>query len=148
MKTPYTIVKRPLLTEKSSRLRETGGGVESAGEDQEIAQKVSFEVDPGANKIEIRAYTPRQVMPDGARLSDAWQLARTRCMAMMSYLTSHGIDAERIRISQDGALEPNTLYTDDGKQVPAARIEVFALDEHVDKANQNTPPETAGAQQH
>src|SRR5215510_3460251 len=54
MRTPHSIIKRPLLTEKSTRLRETGGHNEAFGEGEEYAQKVAFEVAIDANKIEIR----------------------------------------------------------------------------------------------
>ncbi len=42
MKNPYQIVKRPLLTEKSDRLRETHN-------------QYCFEVAVGANKLEVKA---------------------------------------------------------------------------------------------
>ncbi len=54
MRAPQTIIKRPLLTEKSTALRETGGTGTTFGEDEEYAQKVIFEVATDANKIEIR----------------------------------------------------------------------------------------------
>ncbi len=54
MRAPQTVIKRPLLTEKSARLRETGGAAESAAEGEQYAQKVLFEVARDANKIEIR----------------------------------------------------------------------------------------------
>jgi large subunit ribosomal protein L23 len=54
MKTPHSIIKRPLLTEKSTRLRETGGHDFAFGEGEEYAQKIAFEVALDANKIEIR----------------------------------------------------------------------------------------------
>jgi len=54
MKMPQSIVKRPLLTEKSTRLRETGGADVFEGDEEDLAQKVCFEVDRSANKIEIR----------------------------------------------------------------------------------------------
>ena len=54
MRAPQTIIKRPLLTEKSTSLRETGGGNMTFDEDDEYAQKVTFEVSRDANKIEIR----------------------------------------------------------------------------------------------
>lgn len=49
---PHQIIKRPLLTEKSSRLKETGGG-EGASEDS-LRPKILFEVHSDANKIQIR----------------------------------------------------------------------------------------------
>ena len=54
MRTPHSIIKRPLLTEKSTRLRETGGHDAAFGEGEEYAQKIVFEVAVDANKIEIR----------------------------------------------------------------------------------------------
>ena len=54
MRAPQTIIKRPLLTEKSTTLRETGGSDMMFDEDDEYAQKITFEVARDANKIEIR----------------------------------------------------------------------------------------------
>jgi large subunit ribosomal protein L23 len=54
MRAPQTVIKRPLLTEKTARLRETGGGVDRHPEGEEYAQQVVFEVAKDANKIEIR----------------------------------------------------------------------------------------------
>lgn len=54
MRAPQLIIKRPLLTEKSTALRETGGGDVQYEEGDEYAQKVVFEVASDANKIEIR----------------------------------------------------------------------------------------------
>jgi len=54
MREAQSIIKRPLLTEKSARLRETGGAATAPAEGEEYAQKVVFEVARDANKIEIR----------------------------------------------------------------------------------------------
>lgn len=54
MRAPQTIIKRPLLTEKSTILRETGGSGVSFEEDDAYAKKIVFEVAKDANKIEIR----------------------------------------------------------------------------------------------
>lgn len=54
MKDAQTIIKRPLLTEKSARLRETGGGAASHAEGADYAQQVVFEVAKDANKIEVK----------------------------------------------------------------------------------------------
>jgi large subunit ribosomal protein L23 len=55
MRAPQTVIKRPLLTEKSTTLRETGGSSQTFGEGDEYAQKIVFEVAKDANKIEIRS---------------------------------------------------------------------------------------------
>ncbi len=54
MRAPQAIIKKPLLTEKSTNLRETGGTGRIFEEDEDYAQKIVFEVAPDANKIEIR----------------------------------------------------------------------------------------------
>jgi large subunit ribosomal protein L23 len=53
MREAQSIIKRPLLTEKSSRLRETGGAADRHAEGDTYAQQVVFEVARDANKIEI-----------------------------------------------------------------------------------------------
>jgi large subunit ribosomal protein L23 len=55
MRDAQSIIKRPLLTEKSARLRETGGGAASHAEGAEYAQQVVFEVARDANKIEVKS---------------------------------------------------------------------------------------------
>jgi large subunit ribosomal protein L23 len=57
MRSPELIIKRPLLTEKGTRLKETGGRPDAGAEDgdaQSFAPQVAFEVAGDANKIEIR----------------------------------------------------------------------------------------------
>ena len=54
MRSAQSIIKRPLLTEKSARLRETGGASEAPAEGESYAQKVVFEVARDANKLEVR----------------------------------------------------------------------------------------------
>lgn len=54
MRAPQTIIKRPLLTEKGTFLRETGGHAAPPVEGEEVGQKVLFEVAKDANKVEIR----------------------------------------------------------------------------------------------
>jgi large subunit ribosomal protein L23 len=54
MRTPQLIIKRPLLTEKGTRLRETGGGPFQPEDPTTVEQKLMFEVAKDANKIEIR----------------------------------------------------------------------------------------------
>ena len=54
MRDAQSIIKRPLLTEKTARLRETGGNAATPAEGDEYSQKVVFEVARDANKIEIK----------------------------------------------------------------------------------------------
>lgn len=55
MRAAQTIIKRPLLTEKGQRLRETGGAAVRPAEGESYAQQIVFEVAKDANKIEIRS---------------------------------------------------------------------------------------------
>ena len=93
------------------------------------------------NKIEVRVYAPRSALPKES-VGEAWQLARDRAIATMKYLSDHGISTERLRLTMDGTLEPDTLYTGEKKQVPGAQVEI-RLDEYVDKDNP-TPLPVAG----
>ena len=49
---PHQIIKRPLLSEKGSRLKETGGQI--GADEATLRSQVIFEVHQDANKIEIR----------------------------------------------------------------------------------------------
>jgi len=55
MRSAQSIIKRPLLTEKSARLRETGGAASAPAEGESYSQKVVFEVARDANKMEVRS---------------------------------------------------------------------------------------------
>ena len=54
MRAPEQIIKRPLLTEKGSTLRETGGRTDETLDPETVLPQLMFEVDRNANKIEIR----------------------------------------------------------------------------------------------
>ena len=54
MRSPEQIIKRPLLTEKSTSLKETGGRPEGEGDAESLSPQVLFEVARDANKVEIR----------------------------------------------------------------------------------------------
>ncbi len=53
-KAAHQIIKRPLLTEKGTRLRETGGRLPGTVTEDQVEPKVFFEVERTANKIEIK----------------------------------------------------------------------------------------------
>ena len=54
MRSPELIIKRPLLTEKGTRLKETGGQDESRLDTETLKSQLLFEVARDANKVEIR----------------------------------------------------------------------------------------------
>lgn len=54
MRSPEEIIKRPLLTEKGTRLKETGGRGDVELDPDSLSSQVTFEVARDANKLEIR----------------------------------------------------------------------------------------------
>lgn len=56
MRSPESVIKRPLLTEKGTRLKETGGQAASGEglDPASIKSQLLFEVARDANKVEIR----------------------------------------------------------------------------------------------
>ena len=54
MRPPEQIIKRPLLTEKGTRLKETGGQEEGTLDPETLKSQLLFEVASDANKVEIR----------------------------------------------------------------------------------------------
>ena len=57
MRSPEQIIKRPLLTEKGTRLKDTGGRPGEDGEldPETLKSQLLFEVASDANKVEIRS---------------------------------------------------------------------------------------------
>jgi large subunit ribosomal protein L23 len=54
MRSPEEIIKRPLLTEKGTRLKETGGQGDGEVDPETVKAQLLFEVARDANKVEIR----------------------------------------------------------------------------------------------
>ncbi|MDZ4689148.1 MAG: flagellar motor protein MotB [Planctomycetaceae bacterium] len=81
------------------------------------------------NKVEVRGHAVRGALTPGGPYKDLWELSFARSIATMNYLIAHGIEPDRIRLSQDAAYEP---YSHDGNEAEDprnARVEVFAIDE-------------------
>jgi large subunit ribosomal protein L23 len=54
MRAPEQVIKRPLLTEKGTFLKETGGRPDEALDPEQLSPQLLFEVARDANKVEIR----------------------------------------------------------------------------------------------
>ena len=54
MRPPEQIIKRPLLTEKGTRLKETGGSADSEASPEATKPQLLFEVARDANKTEVK----------------------------------------------------------------------------------------------
>jgi chemotaxis protein MotB len=85
------------------------------------------------NKIEVRAHATRRPLPSGSPFQDAWHLCYARSLAVMKYLESQGIEADRIRLSQAGPFEPLTIREQPELQAQNARVEVYGLGELVEE---------------
>ena len=55
MRAPEQVIKRPLLTEKGTRLKDTGGREEGDIDPETLKSQLLFEVARDANKVEIRS---------------------------------------------------------------------------------------------
>jgi chemotaxis protein MotB len=85
------------------------------------------------NKIEVRGHSTRRPLPAGSPYGDLWQLCYVRCQATMDYLVEHGIEPERLRLSQSAAFDPVTRRLESSWQQENSRVEVFLLDELADE---------------
>jgi large subunit ribosomal protein L23 len=54
MKPAHYIIRRPLLTEKGTQLKATGGALPENVTDENLRSKIFFEVAKDANKVEIK----------------------------------------------------------------------------------------------
>jgi chemotaxis protein MotB len=81
------------------------------------------------NKIEIRGHSTQRPLPPGSPFGDVWQLSYARCLATMRYLEQLGIEPQRIRLSQAGPFEPQTIRLSPDWEKLNSRVEVYLLDE-------------------
>jgi chemotaxis protein MotB len=84
------------------------------------------------NKIELRGHTTRRPLPADSPYKDAWQLSYARCVVTKKLLEREGIEPERIRMSQAGEFEPQTIREDAGQQALNSRVEIYILPEVVE----------------
>ena len=84
------------------------------------------------NKIELRGHTTRRPLPADSPFKDAWQLSYARCLATQKFLEQEGIEPDRIRMSQAGQFEPQTILEEPGQQALNSRVEIYVLPESVE----------------
>jgi chemotaxis protein MotB len=84
------------------------------------------------NKIEIRGHASKRPLPKDSEFKDAWEISYARCQATMSFLLAKGIGPDRIRLSQAGPYEPQTLDLDGDWSGQNSRVDVYMLGEFVD----------------
>jgi flagellar motor protein MotB len=85
------------------------------------------------NRVEIRGHSTRRPLPGDSPYHDLWQLCFARSAETMKYLEQHGVEPDRLRLSQAGASEPVTNRIESAWQKENARIEIFLLNEMADE---------------
>jgi chemotaxis protein MotB len=83
-------------------------------------------------KIEIRSYAARRPMPVDSVYQDPWQLCYARCVATMEYFLDHGIEANRIRLSQAGIHGTQAEFPGIPPQADTSYVKVFVLPELIE----------------
>jgi chemotaxis protein MotB len=97
------------------------------------------------NRVEVRGHTTRRPLPADSPYRDLWQLCYARTAETMKYLEKHGVEPERIRLSQAGAYEPITNRIESAWQKQNSRVEIFLLSELADDLpGMQTPSKAAG----
>ncbi|HEX5472215.1 MAG TPA: flagellar motor protein MotB [Lacipirellulaceae bacterium] len=99
------------------------------------------------NRIELRSHSTRRPLPKGSPYHDHWQLCFARSQQTMAFLISHGIDPDRIRLSESAAFEPLTNRLEAAWQDENNCVELFLLTEVVEKTSGTSQSGTAGADQ-
>jgi chemotaxis protein MotB len=94
------------------------------------------------NKLEIRGHATQHPSAPGAAAENPWKLSYERCQAVKKFLETHGIEPERIRLSQGGPYEPYSLQAGSAKQAYNSRAEIYVLDEYAEDL-MGTPEERA-----
>jgi len=84
------------------------------------------------NKIEIRGHASKRPLPKDSAFKSPWEISYARCLATMNFLLESGISPDRVRLSQAGPYEPQTLQLEAGLAAQNSRVEVFMLGEFVD----------------
>jgi chemotaxis protein MotB len=91
------------------------------------------------NKIELRAHSTRRPLPKDSPFHDHWQLCYQRSASAMKFLLDHGVEPDRVRLSQSAAFEPLTTRLEASWQNENNCVEVFLLTETASKTPGTTP---------
>ncbi len=117
-------------------------GSELAKEHLKQLQVANEEISGKSLTIEIRGHTSRRPVPKGSPYRDNWDLAYARCRHTMEQLVALGIDPKRIRMSVAADNEPLSGRVDPLARSQNSRVEVFMLNEVMDKFSQSHQNET------
>ncbi len=122
---------------------------ESSAELPKEAQKRLTDLLPALvgkqNQIELRSHSTRRPLPKDSPYRDHWQLCYERSQQTMKFLATHGVEPDRIRLSQSAAYEPLTTRLESAWQNENNCVEVFLLTNVVDKMSSTTQGSTSAA---
>jgi chemotaxis protein MotB len=90
------------------------------------------------NRIELRSHSTRRPLSKSGPYKDHWQLCFERSQQTMRFLTTHGVEPERVRLSQSASYEPLTTRLEAAWQNENNCVEVFLLTDVVDKVTNTT----------
>jgi chemotaxis protein MotB len=99
---------------------------------QQRLLQVVTELRGKSQKIEIRGHAARTPQTEKSPEKDPWKISYDRSQAVMKFLVNHGIDAQRLRLSQGGAYEPYSLDSDPALHSHNSRVEIYILDEYAE----------------
>jgi chemotaxis protein MotB len=109
---------------------------------KERLMTVITELSGKPQKLEIRGHATRGPQSRESSDKNPWQMSYARCQAVMNFIVQHGIDPERLRLSQGGAYEPYSLQADPNLQTYNSRVEIYILGEYAQNL-MGTPEERA-----
>jgi chemotaxis protein MotB len=98
------------------------------------------------NRIELRSHSTRRPLAKDGPYRDHWQLCFERSQQTMKFLAAHGVEPDRIRLSESASFEPLTTRLESSWQNENNCVEIFLLTDVVDKVSGTTQPSTAAAQ--
>jgi chemotaxis protein MotB len=123
---------------------------ESSAELSKEAQKRLTDVLPALvgkqNRIELRSHSTRRPLSKNGPYRDHWQLCFERSQQTMKFLAAHGVEADRIRLSQSASFEPLTTRLETSWQNENNCVEIFVLTNVVDKASEAAQASTSSAE--
>jgi chemotaxis protein MotB len=94
------------------------------------------------NRVEIRSHCQRVPLPEGSPFASRWDLCYARSRSVQAELETHGIDADRVRLSQAEANEPLAANLTRDELKLNSRVDVILLEDLVAAPWQN--PAAAG----
>jgi flagellar motor protein MotB len=123
---------------------------ESSAELSKDAQKRLTDLLPALvgkqSRIELRSHSTRRPLSKNSPYRDHWQLCFERSQQTMKFLATHGVEGDRIRLSQSASFEPLTTRLESSWQNENNCVEVFVLTDVVDKVSGTMQASTSGGE--